>query len=130
MSINFTPRWAAILICDFERAYIAPEMRKIRRVIVLSSTQFNTWSAVDHGTCSVVPLSCTPPRAGDRRSILIPQGIYKSLTRDVWAKCGMVSTVSNDRLSRVRIGQRYMGEYVSKADMLPIQAASRLALGL
>lgn len=130
MSITFTPRWAAILICDFERSYVEPEMCKVRRVIVLSSTQYNTWRAHAPGTCTVVPISATAPWGDDPRSVFIPRGSYGSLTCDVWAKCAAVSTVSNARLSRVRLGSRYLGEYASQADMVRIQTAARLALSL
>lgn len=128
--INFTPRWGAILICNFECAHIPPEMRKIRRVIVLSSTQHNTWSALNPGTCTVVPLSSTVPWSRDLRAVLIPRGTYPSLTRDVWAKCGMVQTISNARLSRVRIGQRYLKDFATQADMARVQDATRFALDL
>ncbi len=130
MPINFTPRRSAILMCDFEMAFVPPEMRKVRRVVVLSPTAHNTWMAYDPGTCTVVPLSATPPRGIDGRSVAIPGNRYVSVSVPVWAKCGMIATVSNARLDRVLVRGRYQREYVNPSDMAAIEDGIRAALDL
>lgn len=130
MPIRFTPKRSAILICDFEAAFIPPEMRKVRRVVVLSPTTHNLWRSWDPGTSTVVPLSATPPRGADARSVPIPAGRYRSVTVPVWAKCGMVATVSNARLDRVFGRGGALSEFMALADMVAIEAGIRAALDL
>jgi len=130
MPINFTPRRSAILICNFEKAFVPPEMRKKRRVIVISPTRSNKWTPTDPGTCTVVPLSATPSYQHDPRNVPIPIGRYKSINKDVWAKCGMIATVSNARLDRVLAKGGRHGEYADPADMAAIEAAIENALDL
>lgn len=134
MPINFTPRRSAILMCDFDMAYVPPEMRKVRRVVILSPTAQNKWTSADPGLSTVVPLSATAPRGSDPRSVLIPAGTYSSLTIDVWAKCGMIDTVSNSRLDRVKKRERgqllYLNDRMTAADMASIEVAIRAALDM
>jgi uncharacterized protein YifN (PemK superfamily) len=130
MPITFTPRRSAILMCNFERSFVPPEMRKRRRVIVISPTAHNRWTANNPGTCTVVPLSATAPYNADPRNVLIPIGRYASLTADVWSKCGMIATVSNSRLDRVLTRGTRQGEYANVTDMAAIEAAIAAALDL
>lgn len=130
MPITFTPRRSAILMCDFRFGHIPPEIGKKRRVVVVSPTGRNTWLPYDPGVSVVVPLSVTAPRGADPRCVAIPLGRYKSLTADVWAKCGMIATVSNARLDRVFARGTRQGDYVTAVDMAAIEAAIRVALEL
>ena len=52
----YHPKQGDILLCDFTRGFVAPEMLKVRKVIVISP-------ASTHGRklCTVVPISSTAP---------------------------------------------------------------------
>jgi mRNA interferase MazF len=56
MAITFVPDAGDVLMCDFI-GFIAPEMTKVRRVIVLSPRSRDVFP----GTYLVVPVSKTPP---------------------------------------------------------------------
>jgi len=56
MAITFVPDSGDVLMCDFI-GFIAPEMTKVRRVIVLSPRSRDVFP----GTYLVVPVSKTPP---------------------------------------------------------------------
>lgn len=131
MTINFTPRRGAILMCNFDMANVPPEMRKVRRVVVVSPTEANHRHGIGPGVCLVVPLSATPPRLGGVVDVPIPAGRYRCLSKvDVWAKCGSVTLVSHARLSRPKIGQTYPSDYLSREDMARVEAGLLAALGL
>lgn len=93
MAIPYQPRAGAVVRCDF-RGMIAPEMIKIRDVVVLMPHKQN------RQLVTVVPLSTTAPTP--------PQPYHHELAKDprpdgdtmhsVWAKCDMVYTVSLERL--------------------------------
>src|SRR4030088_1614738 len=82
-----------ILMCDFDRAgFVAPEMTKCRRVVVLRA--FGTIALV-------VPLSATAPRFVRPYHAPIEAKLYQSLTARVWAKCDAITHVSIRRLMPV-----------------------------
>ena len=105
MTIAFQPQAGAVVRCDF-RGMIAPEMLKMRDVVVIAKHKQNA------KLVTVVPLSASAP---DR-----PQPYHHQLAADprpdgdsmhpIWAKCDMVYTVSLERLemhyTRTRRGGR------------------------
>lgn len=86
-----------VLICDFERGFIPPEMVKVRPVVVISRA-----STHHRQLCTIVPLSTTPPSPVEAWHIALTQHPLPHLGNgnSVWAKCDMIYTVSFDRLDR------------------------------
>lgn len=130
MPISFVPQRGQILICDFNMAYVPPEMRKKRRAVVVSPRSYNARHGQGPGRCVVVPFSATPPKYPKPSQVPFPVGRYQSLTVDTWAYCDAVMTVSHDRLDRVALGSRFLSEAISSADMARIEEGLRHAVGL
>ena len=144
MPIDFAPRRGAILMCDFGRdprepidprnprpEGVVPEMTKVRRAVVVSADLFNVrGSRTIAGLCTVVPLSGTETIPANPAHLFIPDGRYRSVTMDVWAKCNLVQSVSHDRLERPRMRGHFVSEWVSKADLALIEDRLRLVFGL
>jgi len=110
-----------VLICDFDRGFIPPEMVKVRPVVVISraSTHYRR-------LCTIVPLSTTPPNPIEAWHVPLVQHPlpYWSNDNQAWVKCDMIYTVSFDRLDRPhrkRGGKRiYLTEKVSVEDLAAI----------
>ena len=134
MTITFAPDRGSILICDFDRATVPPEMAKVRRVVVVSPTTRNHRHGIGPGLALVVPFSATAPHTIEPCDVSIPAGAYRSLTMLVWAKCGAVTLVSHDRLDRVRIYRSgkpaFIVERLTGTDLMRVEAGLRYALGL
>ena len=123
--IKFVPERGHILLCDFDMANVAPEMRKKRRVVVMSPRSHNRgWR------CVVVPFSATAPHEMTPAYVPFAVGQYRSLSVPTWAICNAVAHVSFDRLDRVRIGRDFMNEIVTAHDMDRIVAGLRHSLGM
>lgn len=90
--IPFVPQEGSVLQCDFSVGFRAPEMTKLRPVIVVSSRAFNRY------TCSVVPLSKTRPTNGRAVFVEVPVNVYPFLPTTSFAKCEMVNTIHVGRL--------------------------------
>lgn len=120
-----------ILMCDFDMATVPPEMRKVRRVVVVSPKSYNKRPSMTvPGKCIVVPLSATEPREPQPSHVAIPTGRYASITKPVWAICEMVAHVSHTRLDRVAAGKKFLSESINSDDMISIENALRHALGI
>ena len=130
MPINFNPRNGMVLICDFTTGFKPPEMVKRRPVVVIASRN-------DAKLCTVVPLSTTPPvpvTSHHHRldAVALPGKLH---TKETWAKCDMLCTVSLERLDRVKVGKDangkrlYSSMSVSKEDFKAIQKGVLHALG-
>lgn len=118
-------------MCDFDMASVPPEMRKVRRVIVISPKAYNKRPSMQTpGKCIVIPLSATPPRLPQPSHVSIPASRYTSITLPVWAICEMVDHVSHARLDRVASGKKFLSESVTPVDMALVEDALRHALGL
>lgn len=103
--MQFQPRAGAVVRCDF-RGMIAPEMLKMRDVVVLAPHKQNG------KLVTIVPLSASAPKQ--------PQPYHHQLPKDprpdgdsmhpIWVKCDMIYTVSLERLemhyTRTRRGGR------------------------
>jgi mRNA interferase MazF len=104
MAITFVPDAGDVLICDFD-GFKAPEMTKVRRVVVLSPRSRVTFP----GTYLVVPISKTPPSRPEPHHCEFKPRSYHFFdqTESVWAKADMVCCVAAHRLDRVKINGRY-----------------------
>lgn len=123
--IRFTPERGQILLCDYDMAGVPPEMRKTRRVVVVSPRSYNS-----AGRCVVVPFSATRPHTMEPSHIPFESMTYKALTVQTWAICDTVSHVSFGRLDRVKVGKTFLRETLSVDDMARIEHGLRHALGM
>jgi len=118
-------------MCDFEAAFIDPEMRKERQAVVVSIRENNQRHALLSGTCTVVPFSTVEPKTLGNDDIHFPAGNYWSLSEECWARCKMVQTVSHDRLRLVLKNSRpHPTEFLSETDLEKIEEGIRYALAL
>lgn len=117
-----------VLICDFSTGFQAPEMVKVRPVVVISPRRRVG------SICTVVPLSSVAPTPFMPWHHQLSAGAYPPARGSMWAKCDMVAAVACHRLDRVKIitaGKRtYHTFQVPDADMTAIRAAVAAALGL
>ncbi len=129
--ITFVPQRGQILICDFDMAgVVPPEMRKKRRVVVVSPRAHNHRHGQRPGRCLVVPFSASMPAIVTAAEVPFPGDAYRSLTVPTWAICSAIESVSHARLDRVAVGAAFLSERLSDADMLHIGVGLRHALGL
>ena len=128
MPLTFHPGAGAIVICDFSTGFRAPEMVKVRPVVVISPRRRRGQLA------TVIPLSSTEPIPAEPWHLLIAPGVYPPARGPMWAKADMVVTVALDRLDRVKVrdaqGNRAYHVYqLPAADMPALRAAVLAALG-
>jgi uncharacterized protein YifN (PemK superfamily) len=90
---------------------------------VVSDDLFNRRHGLGAGLCLVVPCSATTPKLVDASVVRLLMTNYRALTRDVWIKCALMTSVSHARLERPRRGGHYVSEWVSRTDMALIEAA-------
>ena len=129
MPLTFHPGPGAILICDFSTGFRAPEMVKVRPVIVVSPRR-----RVGH-LATIVPLSSTPPAPREPWHYPLPPGVDPPARCTIWAKCDMVATVALDRLDRVKLrdktGARSYQMFQAPPEVLAaIRDCVRAALGI
>lgn len=127
MAITFIPKRGSVLMCDFDMAFVPPEMVKYRQVVVLSVQGLNHRHGIAPGLCTVVPFSIVAPSTPGFDDIYFAAGSYRSLKKESWAKCRMICTVSHERLGLVR-GLRRI-EQLSSFDLGKIENAVSLVLG-
>ena len=127
MAIPFVPDAGDVLMCDFT-GFVAPEMTKIRRVIVLSPRARRNFP----GTYLVVPVSKTPPQPAEAHHCEFGPGSYHFFDQidSVWAKTDMVTCVASHRLDRVRVNGRYSRAQIRKEDLQRLREAVLHALGM
>lgn len=112
----YYPKQSHVLRCDF-KGFIAPEMVKVRPVVVISPS-------ARHGSklCTVVPISTTPPNPVSPWHIKLSQNPNPLETEnvEVWAKCDMLYTVSFARLDKfhrkTRNGREYLAPSMNRED--------------
>lgn len=105
---SFYPKPGHVLICDFERGFVAPEMVKARPVVVVSKSELPS-----RRLCTVVPLSTTAPHDEFDWHVLLAQNPLPETLgyKPIWAKCDMVYSVSFDRLDKPHRKTRGKREY-------------------
>lgn len=133
MSLKFHPQTGTVLICDFTSGFKVPEMIKKRPVVVVSPRPRRTPQL-----CIVIPLSTTKPDPiQDYHYRLDPNSLPSELAKkETWAKCDMITTVSLERLDRVKVGKQkdgkriYVSHRITSDDLKMIQKGILAALGL
>jgi uncharacterized protein YifN (PemK superfamily) len=128
MGIPFIPRAGMVLMCDFATGFIAPEMVKVRPVVVLSKRRWN------RRTCIVIPCSSITAFGALRVTVPLPRRKYAFLRQDSWAKCDCPYTVSLRRLRALRDSRAYAMDsrrtMLEPADLLRIRKCVVKAIGL
>jgi uncharacterized protein YifN (PemK superfamily) len=124
MALKFQPKAGTVFMCDFA-GFVEPEMVKNRPVVVISKNRGN------NRLVTVVPLSTTQPTVMEPYHYQLPVNpvpAYKS--RTCWAKCDMISTVSLERLDRLKDGWTRVVPMVTLADLGAIRLCVVNALQL
>ncbi len=108
MPLYAHPSTGQLLMCDFGTGFIPPEMTKTRPVVIVSRRRR------EGGTCTVVPLSTTVPEDPQPyHHHMNPDSLPGHLKNDeTWAKCDMITTVSLDRLDRIKLGRDDHGKRI------------------
>lgn len=133
MAIQYAPKIGSILICDYRNGFIVPEMVKRRPVIVVACT--SRW------LCIVIPLSTSIPEIVEdhHHKICLERSLPRPFnrTKEVWAKCDMISTVSYNRLElfkgkkdTITGNRKYFIPKISNKDLKAIRMSTLHALGL
>lgn len=117
MPLYYLPKQGDVLVCDFTRGFLPPEMVKVRKVVVVSRT-----SRHRRRLCTVVPISSTSPEVEfEWHHLLRENPLISDGTRQLWVKCDMIYTVSFDRLDKVhrktRKGREYFVPRLCQADI-------------
>lgn len=102
MAITFHPRTGQILMCDFTRGFVEPEMVKRRPVLVISPTIKGRGPLV-----TVVALSTTPPPTPMPYHLQLPKTslpqIGRFQERVTWVKGDMIYSVGFHRLDLIQL---------------------------
>ncbi|WP_066018789.1 type II toxin-antitoxin system PemK/MazF family toxin [Endozoicomonas atrinae] len=134
MALKFHPQIGQVVICDFNKTFVPPEMVKRRPAVVISPRM-----RARSNLCTVVPLSTSEPKS--YQDYHHPLTITPPLPRPYnagfhWVKGDMLYTVSFDRLSLPFDGKDYSGKrkyvthIIDKEDLIKIQKCILHGLGL
>jgi len=128
MPLTFHPGAGAIVICDFSTGFRAPEIVKVRPVVVISPRRRRGQLA------TVIPLSSTEPIPAEPWHFVMPPGAYPPARGPMWAKADLLVTVALDRLDRVMVrdanGRRsYQVYQLSDVDIVGLHRAVLAGLG-
>ncbi|TCP10894.1 uncharacterized protein YifN (PemK superfamily) [Crenobacter luteus] len=126
---QFYPKRGHVLLCDFSRGFVAPEMLKRRPVVVISPS-------ATHGRklCTVIPLSTTAPDPVMPWHYPLQRNPNPLETQpvQVWAKCDMLYTVAFERLDKfhrkTRNGREYLSPSMSAEDFAGVLTGVRAYL--
>jgi uncharacterized protein YifN (PemK superfamily) len=124
--IRFHPHAGTVLICDF-RGNILPEIVKRRPVIVVTPRL-----PYRDKLYTVVPLSLTPPDHPQPYQVRLSKNYNpaEDPTLPCWAKCDLITNVSQKRLDRFRVGpRRYHTPRISAEDLAAVRNGMLAALG-
>ena len=127
MALKYQPNVGTLWMCDFNTGFKPPEMIKRRPVVVIAPHPKR-----QIGLCTIVPLSTTTPvpvEAFHHR--MDPHSLPGKLgTKETWAKCDMLYTVSLERLSRATKRGEAATLRVLDEDLDAIRDCVMVALGL
>lgn len=128
MGMKYQPPVKSVLMCNF-RNMVAPEMVKIRPVVVIARNRHNS------KLVTIVPISSTEPVPFRNCHYEIPVNpIPDNAHIRSWAKCDMVTTVSTERLDRIKTrtaqGRRYIVQLLNNEDFDAIKKAVLHGIGM
>ncbi|MDR7100925.1 type II toxin-antitoxin system PemK/MazF family toxin [Croceicoccus sp. BE223] len=120
--LQFSPKAGHILACNFGLGFKAPEMVKVRPVLVVSP-KANAWT----GLSVVIPISSKAPEIPRPYHHKLPDGLIPNPKYDeAWLKGDMVIAVGRHRLDRLKVGHR---QYATpKVDDATLREARRCVL--
>jgi mRNA interferase MazF len=117
MAISRHPAPGTILICDFDRGFVEPEMVKPRPVVVISPA-----IGARPNLCTVVALSSTPPNPvlPFHCTIMPNPPLPPPWDQAVrtWVKGDMIYAVSFARLDFIKLGKDVRGKRIYRYDVL------------
>ncbi|MGQ0600545.1 MAG: type II toxin-antitoxin system PemK/MazF family toxin [Anaerolineales bacterium] len=125
MALLYQPRARSVVMCDFGTGFVAPEMVKVRPVIVLAKHRDNAQLV------TVVPVSTTSPTVVRPYHHQLGANPLPGKTVLSWVKCDMVVTVALHRLDRIKAGKRqYVVPEIPESEFAAIKTCVAAALGL
>jgi len=114
-----------VLVCDF-RGAIAPEISKVRPVVVISPNHPRR-----AGLVTVVPLSSTPPAPVRTFHYCLGRPPIPTWSTALWAKCDLVTSVAIARLDRIRLGHGNYGVgHIEEEELQQIRLAAARSFGV
>ncbi|MAZ02534.1 MAG: hypothetical protein CMN56_05290 [Sneathiella sp.] len=134
MALHIHPAQGTIVICDFNRSFIPPEMVK-RRPVVVISPRFRERADL----CTVVPLSTSIPDPIMPYHCELDIGTplpEPFIETRMWVKADLVVTVALQRLIMPFLGKEPSGKriydtrIITPDDLARIQNCVRHALGI
>jgi uncharacterized protein YifN (PemK superfamily) len=133
MPLEFHPKAGTVVICDFQRGFVPPEMVKRRPAVVVSPP-----IAARKGLCTVVPLSTGIPHEKMPYQVESPDLKLPSPwdRGPNWVKADMIYAVSLSRIDLIRRGRDensrrvYYTVTLPYGDMLAIRKAMLWSLGM
>ena len=131
LPVYYHPKQGDVLLCDFTRGFVAPEMLKVRKVVVISPTATHR-----RRLCTVVPISATAPEhQEDWHHLLRTNPLESDGYIQLWVKCDMIYTVSFDRLDKLhrksrRSGREYFVPRLDEHDLKGVLSCVRAYLPL
>jgi mRNA interferase MazF len=135
MTLKYYPNQGEILLCNYGRDVVPPEMGKLRPIVVISPRLRRRENLV-----CIVPLSTTAPDVVEafHCQIELSNPLPPPFDRPImWAKCDMIATVSKDRLDRFKAGRKanggarlYVAGKLTDDQLRDIKAAVLCGLGL
>ena len=124
MALTIHPRAGIVLMCDFTGS-VNPEMNKTRPVIVISPK-----SLPRRRLYTVIPLSTSVPDPIAKYHYRFEKNPVPGRYEETWAKCDMVTTVSVDRLDRVKVGRGlYKTAAITAEELEAIRMCLKFSLG-
>ncbi|MFZ6638534.1 type II toxin-antitoxin system PemK/MazF family toxin [Undibacterium sp. TC4M20W] len=124
MALQFQPKVGDVLMCDFD-GFVEPEMVKKRPVVIIARNKFNS------KLVTIVPLSTTEPETLESHHYPLPiNPVPAQRSRKCWAKCDMISTISIDRLDRLKDGYTRVIPKLNQKDIQEIRLCVMHALQL
>ena len=135
MALSYYPSPGEIVLCDYGTGFVAPEMVKLRPVVIVSPRLRKRGNLV-----TVVPLSTTAPNPAESHhcSLTLAVPLPRPYNApDMWAKCDMFATVALSRLDRFRDGRnagggsrKFTTGKVTSEQLVAIRRAMLCGLGL
>lgn len=131
MPLNgYFPKRGDVLLCDFSRGFVPPEIVKAGRPVVVISDSMRHSQRL----CTVVPLSTVAPRPMQAWHHKMDINHIPTVLsgKDSWAKCDMLYTVSFDRLdkphTKARAGRTYFVPVLSEIELAQVIACVKAYL--
>jgi len=127
MALSFFPRAGQVLMCEFN-GFVAPEMVKVRPVIVVSPRLPYRSEIV-----AIVPISLTAPKHDLPFCFRLSKNYHPQEPDDLpcWAKADMIMNLGAYRLNGFKVGRRKWDyPQVSGEDLAGVRHAILCGLGL